>query len=109
MKHHIQGLCIWLLVFLFAPVIRGSDLPETLSTLLEHHCVGCHEGATAEGGLNFVSLDWNLEDPHVTGIWVKIHDQLASGEMPPEEDSLLESASFSRRNTCNKVARFRDE
>lgn len=92
MKHHIQGLCVWLLVFLFAPVIRGSDLPETLSTLLEHHCVGCHEGATAEGGLNFVSLDWNLEDSHVTGIWVKIHDQLASGEMPPEEDSLLKES-----------------
>lgn len=72
-----------------APVIRASDLPKTLSTLLQNHCHDCHEGDTAEGGLNLLTLDWNLEDSHVTGLWVKIHDRLASGEMPPENDSRL--------------------
>ena len=65
---------------LFAPMSEGSDLPETLTTLFDNHCVDCHGDADAEGGLNLQSLEWNLEDAHVTGVWVKIHDRLVPGK-----------------------------
>lgn len=72
-----------------APFSQGSDLPQTLTKLFNDHCVECHDGAEAESGLNLPALEWNLEDPHVIGIWVKIHDRLSSGEMPPKEDNRL--------------------
>ena len=74
----------------FAPISQGADLPETLTTLLNNHCVECHDGAEAERGLNLQSLEWDLKDPHVIGIWVKIHDRLNSREMPPKEVSQLD-------------------
>ena len=49
----------------------------------------CHEGEQAEGGLDLVSLKWNLEDAHNESVWVKIHDRVKSGEMPPEEGGEL--------------------
>ena len=75
------GLC--------ASFSQGSDLPQPLTKLFNDHCVECHDDAEAEGGLNLPALEWNLEDPHVTGMWVKIHDRLSSGEMPPKEDNRL--------------------
>lgn len=77
---------------LFASVSQGSNFPETLNTLFENHCMDCHDGAEAEGRLNLLSLDWNLKDPHLTGVWVKIHDRLPSGQMPPKEVSHLDAA-----------------
>ncbi|MBT4159173.1 MAG: DUF1587 domain-containing protein, partial [Planctomycetaceae bacterium] len=68
---------------------QGSDVPEALNTFLGNHCIGCHDNAEASGGLNIQSLDWNLDDPHITNIWVKVHDRIAAEEMPPEDASSL--------------------
>ena len=35
---------------LFEPICEGSDLPETMTTLFDDHCVDCHDGEEAEGG-----------------------------------------------------------
>ena len=104
----ISSLC---LLFLFASVSQGSNLPEALSKVFENHCVDCHDGADAEGGLNLLSLDWNLTDPHLTGVWVKIHDRIASGEMPPKEASHLESAERSAavKDLASRIIRFQEK
>ncbi len=96
---------------LFAPVSQGANLPEILSTLFENHCVDCHDGAESEGGLNLQSLDWNLEDPHLTGVWVKIHDRLASGEMPPKEESRLDEAERGAvvKDLSSRIVRFQEK
>ena len=64
---------------------QGADVPEALNTFLGNHCIDCHDDAEASGGLNIQSLDWSLDDPHITNIWVKIHDRIAAEEMPPED------------------------
>jgi len=96
---------------LFAPTSQGADLPETLTTLFNNHCVDCHDGAEAEGGLDLQSLDWNLEDPHITGVWVKIHDRLASGEMPPKQESRLDEIKRGAavKNLASRIAQFQDK
>ena len=96
---------------LFAPICQGADLPETLTKLFENHCVDCHDGGEAEGGLNIPSLQWNLEDPHTTSVWVKIHDRLASGEMPPKESSQLTDAERGAavKNLASRIVRFQDK
>ena len=88
--------CVALLITLgmgmLAPFSHGAEFPEKIATLFANHCVECHEGAQAEGGLNLQSLEWNLTDAHVSSVWVKIHDRLAAGEMPPKEASDLDEA-----------------
>ena len=96
---------------LFAPISQGSDLPETLTTLFGNHCVDCHDGTEAEGGLNLLSLEWNLEDPHITGVWVKIHDRLASREMPPKEESRLDEVERGAavKDLASRITRFQEK
>ncbi|MEO2015113.1 MAG: DUF1592 domain-containing protein, partial [Fuerstiella sp.] len=96
---------------LFAPICQGSDLPETLTTLFDKHCVDCHDGTEAEGGLDLLSLEWDLEDPHVTGVWVKIHDRLASREMPPQEESRLDEVERGAavKDLASRIARFQEK
>ena len=66
-----------------------ARVPKLLNGLLENHCLKCHDDVEMKGGLDLYSLEWNLKDPHLTGIWVTVHDRLASGEMPPKEKNRL--------------------
>jgi hypothetical protein len=71
---------------------QADDLPESLSLLIENHCADCHDDETTKGGLDLFVLDWDLNEPHIVNRWVKVHDQLASGEMPPRKKSKLKDA-----------------
>ena len=71
-------------------VSQADDLPESLHLLIENHCADCHDDMTTKGGLDLFALDWDLNDPHISSRWVKVHDQIASGEMPPKKKSKLE-------------------
>ena len=96
---------------IFASVSHGADLPKTMAMLFDNHCVECHDGAEAEGGLDLLSLEWNLEDPHVTGVWVKIHDRLAPVEMPPKEVSQLDEVERATtvKDLASRIARFQEK
>lgn len=74
---------------LFTSSTAAESLPRTLDALLENHCLKCHDDVEMKGDLDLSSLDWNLADPHLTDIWVKVYDRLASGEMPPKKKSRL--------------------
>ena len=93
---------------MLAPLCQGSDLPEALSRFFDNHCLDCHGDAEVSGGLNLQSLDWNLEDPHLTGVWVKIYDRIASGEMPPKEDSRLDQVERGAavKELASQIVRF---
>lgn len=83
---------------LLSAVLAGSfsqsaELPKSLNAVIEAHCVDCHDDIEAKGGLDFYSLEWNWADPHTAELWVKVHDQLASGEMPPKKKSKLDAES----------------
>ena len=95
---------------LFAPVCQGADLPKTLTALVENHCMDCHDD-TKEGGLNLLSLEWKLDDPHISSVWVKIHDRLASGEMPPKEDSRLDEIERGAavKDLASRIVRFQEK
>ena len=70
----------------------GNPMPEALNRIIENHCADCHDDLDPKGGLDLFSLEWDLEDPHLTERWVKVHDALAAGEMPPKDKSRLGDA-----------------
>ena len=59
----------------------------SIAPIIETHCVECHDGPEAEGGLDLTSLDSDLGNEEVSRRWTLIYDRIATGEMPPEDQT----------------------
>lgn len=76
-------------VVMLIPLVAGAgELPNTASSLLRQACIGCHDRETSEGGLDLTALPFDLNDRAVRERWVRIHDRIEKGEMPPQADDL---------------------
>ena len=51
----------------------------------EKYCVSCHDDVEKKGGLDLTSLAFKAGDSVNFSQWVKVHDRLLAGEMPPKE------------------------
>lgn len=65
-----------------------ADTFSELAPLLETHCVDCHGGETIKGGLDLTKLSKELQDPPTRDRWIRIHDRVNTGEMPPKSDHI---------------------
>ena len=52
-------------------------------TFIKSNCIGCHSSATPAAHLDLSKLTWRPADTDNFAIWVKVHDRVSSGEMPP--------------------------
>ena len=78
---------ILLFIFLspiFLSKVRSIDLP----TFLDHHCFDCHDGDKKKGGFDLSALQLSFSSPENFALWVKLHDRIESGEMPPKKKEL---------------------
>lgn len=66
-----------------APAKSGVTLPAPARAFLEQHCASCHDAVEKKGDLDLDALAFNLADPRNHAFWVKLHDRVVSGEMPP--------------------------
>ena len=70
-----------------APLAAAADQPpapfDARMPFLKEHCLGCHNNKTKKGGLDLenLSADWSV--PKTFEAWVKVHDKVHAGEMPP--------------------------
>ena len=74
-----------------ALIIAGSlllpafaQMPSGLKTAIDKTCLGCHSGTAAKGGLDFASLSFDLSNRVTRERWIRIHDRIEKGEMPPK-------------------------
>jgi mono/diheme cytochrome c family protein len=75
----------WLLgAFAILPVRGASIFPEARA-FIEEHCADCHDGATKKAGMDLTALQYDPEDKANFAIWVKVHDRVKAGEMPPRK------------------------
>lgn len=70
------------------PAVSQAEMPARLGSLIEQSCVECHDKETAKGSLDLTTLSFDLNDRSVRDRWVRIHDRVESGEMPPKEEDL---------------------
>ena len=77
---------------LFASALVSSAA-AALPPLLEKHCVECHDADTKKGDFDLTALKPDLTNPQVMAQWVKVYDQIASGEMPPAKKPRPETAA----------------
>ncbi len=93
----------WLAAFTVSLSLVNYSLADdvvktpTGDAFLQRHCVHCHDDSTTEGGLNLADMKLDENDPVNLAKWAKIHDRVASGEMPPEDEE---------RPDANKMAQF---
>ena len=61
-----------------------AQTPSGLKAAIDKTCLGCHSGAGAKGGLDFASLSFDLGNRVTRERWVRVHDRIEKGEMPPK-------------------------
>jgi len=89
------------LALALAPSLAGADqvgaddpaftaldhrLTHTIRPLLEKYCYGCHNADRQKGDLDLESIDSVAAARRHTTTWEKTLDQIALGEMPPDDE-----------------------
>jgi hypothetical protein len=78
--HPSVPLCLCGL-FLFAASAEAVDQKDFVAK----HCLECHNAETKEGGLDLATLKPDFASAETFARWVKIHDRVEAGEMPPKD------------------------
>jgi Protein of unknown function (DUF1592)/Protein of unknown function (DUF1588)/Protein of unknown function (DUF1585)/Protein of unknown function (DUF1587)/Protein of unknown function (DUF1595)/Planctomycete cytochrome C len=58
--------------------------PEPVKQFTAKYCAGCHNSTAKTAGLDVTSLAFSPSDPANFAQWVKLHDRVGNGEMPPK-------------------------
>ncbi|MDA1050802.1 MAG: DUF1592 domain-containing protein [Planctomycetota bacterium] len=84
MSYRITDTCSIILcyIILHSSALSGAEP----SVFFEKHCLDCHDGKTKEAGLDLTALKLDLSNPGNFSRWVKVHDRIESGEMPPKTE-----------------------
>lgn len=67
-----------------SPNIAAQDAPGS-GGFISRYCIECHGETTQEATLNLASLPQDFANPDHFRRWVKIHDRIASQDMPPRD------------------------
>ena len=74
-------------LLLWSPAMSGATaaLADDAAAFTDRHCSTCHNDVEKEGGLDLTALKYEPDDAGNFLTWVKIHDRVQNGEMPPKE------------------------
>ena len=67
---------------------------KDLQPFLQKYCFECHDADSKKSGLDLSSLPFDLKNPRTFARWVKVHDRVTTGEMPPKKKTRPESAEL---------------
>jgi len=63
--------------------LAGATAKQT-ADFTAKYCTGCHNGTAKLGGLDLTTLAFDAANPANFAEWVKVHDRVRAGEMPPK-------------------------
>ena len=55
---------------------------------IQKNCAACHNSSAPAARLDLTKLSYEPTNPDNFAIWVKVHDRVAAGEMPPAGKAL---------------------
>jgi len=76
-----------------APDGVAAPPPPLAAEFIQSHCVECHDSDTKKGGLDLTALPFDLATSKTFDRWVKVHDRVRDGEMPPKKVKLRPDAA----------------
>lgn len=83
-------------VFAAGRPAAAGEWAEPMSEFFASHCLDCHSGPDGEGGLDLTTIGTPLADPANFARWVRIHDRVRDGEMPPADYGQPDSGETER-------------
>ncbi len=89
-------LCLCLVASHMALECSAQSLPSETTEIIDQHCVACHNGELKEGNLDLLSLAKQPVTPDSLATWIKAHDRVQAGEMPPAGEARLDESSLNR-------------
>jgi hypothetical protein len=66
-------------------MLAGSVALGAPEAFFAKHCIDCHDSTTKSGDLDLTGFKFTPDDAQNFARWVKIHDRIESGEMPPKK------------------------
>jgi mono/diheme cytochrome c family protein len=76
-------------LLLFTQDSSAQDATATFQAkirpFLDAHCTDCHGPEVKKAGLRLDELKLDFADPKTLALWIKAHDKMAQGEMPPKK------------------------
>src|SRR5690348_5935926 len=63
----------------------AQAIPQTARQFITASCTRCHNPERNKGRLDLTNLAYDPEDRGNFALWVKVHDRVSAGEMPPED------------------------
>ncbi len=88
--NHIGAFFVSFVIFCSISAVRDASaapaatLPPQTAALIETYCAGCHDDVEKKGGLDLTALKFAPDDRANFAHWVRVHDRLQAGEMPPK-------------------------
>lgn len=62
----------------------AGEPPAAVREMIANHCVECHGPTVHKASLRLDQLPFDIADPATFRTWVKVHDRVKAGEMPPK-------------------------
>jgi hypothetical protein len=96
MISRFRGLLICSVIGITTAATRAA-LPPAATTFIQRHCADCHNSDAKKGNLDLSALPFDLNTQATFDRWVKIHDRVEAGEMPPKSEkrpAAAESTAF---------------
>ena len=75
----------WIAIVTAAIISTFSQVRADPAPFLRSFCFECHDSDSHEGNLDLTALKLDPSSPENFARWVKIHDRIESGEMPPKK------------------------
>jgi hypothetical protein len=80
------GKVVWIFVLILCGFARCAAADEAqMRSFIQKHCVECHDADMRKGDLDLTSLAFHFSDGENFARWVKVHDRIEAGEMPPKK------------------------
>ncbi len=76
--------------------LRAAPLPAEVTAFLGRHCADCHNDVDKEAQLDLTNLAYNPKDAANLALWVRVHDRVQAGEMPPKKKSRPAAADLGK-------------
>src|SRR5579862_3603928 len=81
----LLGLAVLAQILAGPATAVGQVTPD--KAFVSDYCASCHNGVDKKGQLDLTSLTFNPDDSTNQAVWIKVHDRLSAGEMPPKSRS----------------------
>jgi hypothetical protein len=74
--------------------LRAAEPPSAVGVFLDRYCSSCHNAEELKGRLDLETLTYDPESRANLAQWVKVHDRVKAGEMPPKEKRRPDEAAI---------------